>query len=400
MSFPVYNCVFFFFMRAGTAMPRRDTSTSRPSTRPQPAVMAAGRRASAARRSAATRVPADTATGRRATATATRGGAARRGQAATAQPAASDESLHDMVGRMVREAVTSALSQQIPPLPPPPTTAAAPERTAAEPRRPAEDGPGLPGQTTDAAHAPPADIAIGQPSAQVAGNAAARATVHPAVASQIIGHQYINLGTLLDDPSRPSPSPPGGAGPAHSTEGRPQQATQHRLLPHFGAWSTAFLRYAAVYATAHPADTAGLLEHMTQVASLQTPGLGFAWREFDEGFRRARAINPAAHPWGSTTANSALWLTAIARGIASAQGGVTRSGASGGTALRSRVSGFQSTFRPATACIAYNRPTGCRRYPCPFRHECRICRGPHSMAACTHRQLPNLFPAKRRPGRQ
>ena len=86
---------------------------------------------------------------------------ARRGQADTAQPAASDESLHEMVGRIVREAVTSALSQQMPPLPPPPTTAAARERTAAEPGRPAEDGPGLPGHTRDAAHAPPAAIAIG-----------------------------------------------------------------------------------------------------------------------------------------------------------------------------------------------------------------------------------------------
>ena len=64
----------FYFMRAGAAMPRRDTSTSRPSTRPQPAVMAGGRRATTARRSAAAHVPADTATGRRATATAPRSG--------------------------------------------------------------------------------------------------------------------------------------------------------------------------------------------------------------------------------------------------------------------------------------------------------------------------------------
>lgn len=416
-------CSVVCFMRVGTAMPRSGSTAGRASARKQPRTPATGRRSAAApstaaaRRAAAANAPAAVAAARRQTTTAaTRGRAAgsrsaRMGRAAATEPgpvqptdsvhSVSEPSLQEMVGRMVRDAVTSALQDR-----PPPEQAATmtPARAVAT-----QDPAPVAMAAVVSETPPPLAVALAQPTssqgvppigadlaAQAPGNSTARAAVPPSVAAQIVGHQYVDLGSLIDE-TRTLPSRPADAGFLHGPDGRGQSAAPRRQIPHFGAWATAFLRYAAVYSTAHPADVAGLLEHMHQVASLQTPGLGFAWREFDEGFRRARAIHPAAHPWGSTAANSTLWLSAVARGIAGTQSGAHRSVSSAGTVRINRTASPPGAFR--AACPGYNRPAGCRRYPCPLRHECRICRGPHSMVICNRRPLPAL-PGARRAGRR
>ena len=72
-----------------------------------------------------------------------------------------------------------------------------------------------------------------------------------------------------------------------------------------------------VYLQAHPADALGL-NYMRQVSALTVPGLGLAWKEFDQQYRRAREILPDMYRWGEEEANSPIWLNAIARGIAHA----------------------------------------------------------------------------------
>ena len=208
----------------------------------------------------------------------------------------------------------------------------------------------------------------------VAGNdLSARAAVSPTVTAQIVTHQYVDLAMLLDESLLP-PSRSADPGLFSLVDGRLRPAAPRRSIPHFGAWATAFLRYAAVYLAAHPADAGGLLSHVQQVASLQAPGLGFAWRDFDEAFRRARGLRPQSHPWGSTltAANSPLRLHAVARGIAGSRAGPI--GGSGG-------SGPDGSGWPAAASRSFgavclsNRAKGCRRSPCMFRHECRLCHG-------------------------
>ena len=133
-----------------------------------------------------------------------------------------------------------------------------------------------------------------------------------------MSHKYVELGTLLDTAD---PAPPESDRVFHLVDGRLRQARATRSVTSFSAWATAFLRFAGVYLSAHPSDALGLLAHMQQVSSLHAPGLGFAWREFDEQFRRAREMQPELHHWGATAASSPLWLNAIARGIAGQRAG-------------------------------------------------------------------------------
>ncbi|XP_043190928.1 zinc finger protein ZFPM1-like [Amphibalanus amphitrite] len=422
-------------------MPRAKSSAGRAPARPLPAPRTdAPRRATTRRSAAAAAASGAGATSRRTPAAAARRQAAvmattppnpGRGHAATTSAAAASPpdaavidpaALQTMVGDMVRAAVAAAL----------PASEPSPPATVAVQRGPAQrlqDGPAAHLTSADHAYTPAAELQAGPmalpavlsgapptaagpappahlPAAQlpVAGrppapvenaagdDLAARAAVSPAVAALIVSHQFIDLNTLLNDSI-----PPAEPGLFCLIDGRLRPSVQRRPIPHFGAWATAFLRYAAVYLAAHPADASGLLRHMQQVSSLQAPGLGFAWRDFDEAFRRARGLCPEAHPWGSTAATSPIWLTAIARGIAGSRAG-SAAGVSGeGRGGSSRPAAASGSFR--ALCLGYNRAAGCRRSPCLFRHECRLCRGPHSVLACPRRAAPAL-PGTRRPGRE
>ena len=189
-------------------------------------------------------------------------------------------------------------------------------------------------------------------------------TIPATTRNAIVAHKFVDLGTLL-----------------HSSDGeesttfdlidgrlRPRRTT--RAITSFSSWVTAFLRFAGVYLTAHPADAGGIIKHMQQVSMLQVPGLGNAWREFDERFRRARELAPQAYPWGVTAPNSALWLSAMGQGI----GGAARA-----PPAPARANGGGQTFR---VCYGFNSPNGCRRDNCTWLHRCRICRGPHPGHAC------------------
>ncbi|KAF0295472.1 hypothetical protein FJT64_007027 [Amphibalanus amphitrite] len=221
----------------------------------------------------------------------------------------SSAALHDMLRDMVRAAVAEELpALQPPPMEPaapvtPAPTAPAPPPPPPPPPPPAPAVAGtimLPAALTvpGAAAAPPVEApppvvtGVGTPPA-TGPDFAMRAAVPAATAALITSHAYLDIGSLLDNDSLGV-----GAGPTFSlVDGRLRPAAApRRPVPHFGAWCTAFLRYAAVYLAVHPADASGLIGHMQQVASLQSPGMGLAWREFDEAFRRARSLQPESHP--------------------------------------------------------------------------------------------------------
>ena len=142
--------------------------------------------------------------------------------------------------------------------------------------------------------------------------------VAAAVRHRIVSDQYVDLGTLLDGTDQaegePAPSYQLVAGLLRPVSRSP------RAITTFGLWCSAFIRLAGVYIEAHPAAAAGLLAHMRQVCQLTAPGLGFAWRDFDVAFRKAREQDPTNHPWGETASSSPLWLQAVARGIGGATG--------------------------------------------------------------------------------
>lgn len=198
-------------------------------------------------------------------------------------------------------------------------------------------------------------------------------TVSTALRQRIHDGKYVELGLLLDAADKISE---GNAASFQLVNGalRPISRPPRPILT-FGAWCIAFSRFAGVYVEAHPGAAGGLLAHLRQVGQLTGSGLGLAWKEYDESFRRARETAPHLHPWGVPATSSALWLQAVARGI----GGAARPGPS---APRPASAG---RFRP---CFAFNSPKGCTSRPCQYQHLCRACHGSHPLSRCSQSSRP------------
>ena len=115
-------------------------------------------------------------------------------------------------------------------------------------------------------------------------------TVSTALRQRIHDGKYVELGLLLDAADKISE---GNAASFQLVNGalRPISRPPRPILT-FGAWCIAFSRFAGVYVEAHPGAAGGLLAHLRQVGQLTGSGLGLAWKEYDESFRRARETAP------------------------------------------------------------------------------------------------------------
>ena len=193
--------------------------------------------------------------------------------------------------------------------------------------------------------------------------------VSPAMRQKIVEHKYIELGALL----APAHELPSEVDSRQFASDGPRPSPGARIVHTFSGWCTAFLRFAGIYLAAHSGDAAGLLAHMRQVSYLHSQGLGYAWREFDAQFRRARELAPSHHRWGAMSASSPIWLNAVASGAGSR---------AGSAASRASAKPFRGPRRDL--CNMYNAGT-CRRRPCPYQHACRSCLGPHGAARCPRR---------------
>ena len=110
--------------------------------------------------------------------------------------------------------------------------------------------------------------------------------------------------------------------------------------------------------------------YLQQEASLHSPGMGFAWRDFDEAFRRARALQPEAYHWGATAASSPLWLNAVARGMSDARDRPEAPASSPLVGAELQRRSFQSashlTARPGAAASPAATPTRVGRAAAPM----------------------------------
>lgn len=300
------------------------------------------------------------------------------GATPTPTPAFDAGQVRLMVAEAVAEAVREAM--QAVAAPPPATVAPAaisPPDSAQQPTTALAviSPPGSSRQATSAGYNAPELSAA--PSTSMPGTCASPHTtesVTSSVRQRIITDRYLAMGLLLDSADRAQDD---GAPSFQVIDGLLRPAARApRPVNSFGAWCLAFLRFAGIYLEAHPDAAAGLMAHMRQVGSLTSPGLGFAWRDFDEAFRKARETAPGLHPWGQTASASPLWLQSVATGIGGAarpQSGASRPGA-------------QDRFRP---CFAFNMQRGCSAQSCRYTHACRACRGSHPAFRCTARNARN-----------
>ena len=68
-------------------------------------------------------------------------------------------------------------------------------------------------------------------------------------------------------------------------------------------WAKAFVRYARVYCSEYPEEAVNMLGYMSTVLSLTGRGLGTAWKDYDESFRKVKELKPAAYPWAKSSSN-------------------------------------------------------------------------------------------------
>ena len=196
---------------------------------------------------------------------------------------------------------------------------------------------------------------------------------------KIIGHRYVDLRTLLLSSESPSGEDPQFL-VAQNGKISFCPATKRELSE--SQWAKAFLRYASVYVEEYPGEAAALITYMSTVMNLCSQGLGRAWKEYDESFRRARENSPAAYPWDRPP--QMIWVGAVATGIASLRSGIQ-------TPRPPRALMAQPPLVPLPrrfpTCREFNTSHGCSWANCKYRHACEGCGGPHGKTGCPNAAL-------------
>ena len=137
-------------------------------------------------------------------------------------------------------------------------------------------------------------------------------------------------------------------------------------------WLRLFSTYASVYLEKHPAEAPSLLTYMVSIMDMHRNHGGFAWRLYDEKFRRIRALTPAL-AWHITNWDLAMEaLHTVAPSSRQAE---------------SQPSPFRTMQSPRTSssrvCYTYNRVGKCERTTCPYAHVCANCgRKGHARRTC------------------
>ena len=194
-------------------------------------------------------------------------------------------------------------------------------------------------------------------------------TLDPKIKLKIWEGGYVDLSTLatITDPS---------VSVAVTTDGQQPtiSLTPVRARPpgNVMEWLRLFSTYASVYLERHPAEAPSMLTYMVSIMDMHRNHGGFAWRLYDEKFRRIRAMTPAL-AWHIT--NWDLAMEAL------------HSVAPSGRQVESQQSPFramQSPRKPSSGvCYTFNRVGKCERANCPYAHVCSSCgRKGHARRAC------------------
>ena len=200
--------------------------------------------------------------------------------------------------------------------------------------------------------------------------------VSASVRQKIISHKYVDLKSLL----LPSERPPGGedkqylvAEGGKITLGSGPQKDDLSV----NGWTKAFLRFANIYIQEYPSEAGDILKYMSTVMDLTSKGLGKAWKEYDESFRKAREVSPEAYPWDHPP--QMIWMGAVAAGLSTFQGERRIGGADA-----AQTGPRQAVPRGIVpeGCRDYNSRAGCAWPNCRFRHSCNRCGGGHGAYAC------------------
>lgn len=135
-------------------------------------------------------------------------------------------------------------------------------------------------------------------------------------------------------------------------------------------WTTAFLRFVAIYAEKFPNVTPNLIKHAETVRDMAASG-NVSWQTYDKQIRMDRQIRGT--PWGKINVEFMLQAQ--------------RSRQENKQSFRSFRTrpGQRSAFTnqlPRGICWSYNREGGCKLERCKFQHICTECKKNHPKTKC------------------
>lgn len=138
------------------------------------------------------------------------------------------------------------------------------------------------------------------------------------------------------------------------------------------SWTTAFLRFIAIYVEKFPMEAGQLLKYVEIVRDLARRSHGMSWYVYDQQFRMLRETVPI--PWGRL--HTEFWVMASNLPTQRATRQSFRP-------YRSNRSNNQTKKFLEKTCWNYNRRGFCGDHSCTFQHKCGYCRGQHSAQNCS-----------------
>ncbi|XP_052797108.1 uncharacterized protein LOC128229306 [Mya arenaria] len=152
---------------------------------------------------------------------------------------------------------------------------------------------------------------------------------------------------------------------------RPSTRTQKIIT--IESWTSAFIKFTAVYTTKFPHEAAQLMKYAEIVRDIAARCPGLAFYHYDIHFRRLRESVPL--PWDRL--HTEFWL----RACTSFHQQPTPFSPPHHTSFHSSHSHRIHRFHDKT-CWNFNKRTLCRNAKCPHPHICGFCRGSHAAYHC------------------
>ena len=149
---------------------------------------------------------------------------------------------------------------------------------------------------------------------------------------------------------------------------------QNRKILSIETWTSAFLRFMAIYTEQFPMEAPQLLKYTEIVRDLARRSFGLSWYMYDQQFRMLRET--VQIPWGRL--HTEFWLMASNSPSQRPFRNNFRSSRNWRFNSQSRNKKFIEF-----TCWTYNRRGFCGDRACKFQHKCGLCRGPHPATNCT-----------------
>ena len=167
-------------------------------------------------------------------------------------------------------------------------------------------------------------------------------------------------------------------------------------------WTTAFIRYMAIYAEKFPEAIPHLAKHAEVVRDLASLQNNNAWSVYDQQVRMDRQVRNI--PW--STFNMEFYIMATRARDSNNFGGHNqgqrpfrqplrpyfRGGRQNSRGMGRSVRGADFTRLPRGYCWGFNRDGFCRTPNCKFIHKCSKCGGEHPSVSCSKQpaEKPNF----------